>query len=79
MCGEVDWRSMDGCVRAMDGDGWVVDGCVDGWVVGCRWMVTRWWRTCVVVVCAVERRGGEVTRLEPQDLCNCGTRLVPLL
>ena len=28
----------------------------------------RWWRKCVVVMCAVEKRGGEMTRLEPQDL-----------
>lgn len=39
---------------------------VDGWMRGD--VVMRWWRTCVVVMCAVEQRGGEVTRLEPQDL-----------
>ena len=39
---------------------------VDGWMGGD--VVMRWWRTCVVVMCAVEQRGGEMTRLEPQDL-----------
>jgi hypothetical protein len=35
----------------------------------------RWWRTCVVVMCDVcsgsgttNNKGGEMTRLEPQDL-----------
>jgi hypothetical protein len=28
----------------------------------------RWWRTCVVVMCAMGQRGGEVTRREPQYL-----------
>ena len=62
---------MVGCVI----DGWMGDGCVcvfslcvvDGWMGG-GGVVMRWWRTCVVVMCAVEQRGGEVTRLEPQDL-----------
>ena len=52
------------CGRWMDG------GVMNVWeslVLGGD-VVMRWWRTCVVVMCAVEQRGGELTRLEPQDL-----------
>ena len=49
-------------------DGGVMDVCVSLVLGVCVCVVMRWWRTCVVVMCAVEQRGGEVTRLEPQDL-----------
>ncbi len=51
-------------------DGWGGgNGCVCVFGVGGGGEgVMRWWRTCVVVMCAVEQRGGEMTRLGPQDL-----------
>ena len=68
-------RSMDGgwmyvCLFVVCGR-WMDGGVMNVWVslvLGGGDVVMRWWRTCVVVMCAVEQRGGEVTRLEPQDL-----------
>ncbi len=40
-----------------------------GWVVCCVAVLSLvMWRACFVVMCAVERRGGEIARREPQDL-----------
>ena len=65
----IDGWMGDGCVFSLCVvDGWMGGGVMNVWVSlvlgGGGDVVMRWWRTCVVVMCAVEQRGGEMTRLE---------------